>query len=329
MKGAVGLLMVAVIADDNSFRRDASRRAAGVAEDAAAASGKVAHAPSRAPSRGGRGGCGGAGFARRLRGFLAYVLWTWGLAFALSLANGGYLWRRHAQVRVLAPVVDAGFLTVGAAAYLGIRAGREGKSDPPAGFPARAARAVALLSCAEAITGLLFATAMAAYAALCGSGGRRSGVAAGAAIFGGVMAALLFSLLAGLVPCGVAWALGMVAGANLSKAPIQSGQLWAARHDAGGLRVAAAVGVFAALNATALLWESHVPGSGATVTAKQGLALLLRGALEAMMVGEMWACAVVLWFLWLRRTAGAPFWWRGLAVLPTLGVVALAAWFSL
>ena len=178
----------------------------------------------------------GAGFGRRFRGFLAYLLWTWGLALALSLADGGCLWRRHSHAPVLAPVVDAGLLTVGAAAYLGIRAGREGKPGPPSGFPARAARAVVLLSAAEAITGLLFATAMAAYAALYGSGGARSAEAA----FGGVTVALLFSLLAGLVPCGVGWALGLMAGADLSKAPVQPGRLGTARHDAGGLRVAAA-----------------------------------------------------------------------------------------
>ena len=243
---------------------------------------------------------------------------------ALSFADGGCLWRRDALAQIFEIIVGAGCLTVGAAAYAGIRAAQGGKAGPPAGFR-RAWRDLFLLFAAEAACGLLFGAAIAIYAAWHGLGSVGPGTEAGVVVFGGFAGMLLLVLLAGIIPCGAACAMGMTAGANLASAPPRPSAVGTVRHDAGDLRIAAAVVVFAAVNAAVFYWVRHDFGGNAST---KPMFSLFQTVLEFALIGDLWASAVVLWFLWFRKYAAMPLWRKVLLLLPSLAVAAIAARFT-
>lgn len=97
------------------------------------------------------------------------------------------------------------------------------------------------------------------------------------------------------------------------------------RHDAGALRIVAAVVAFAAVNAAVFYWVRHDFGGNASA---KPMFSLFQTVLEFALIGDLWACAVVLWFLWLRKYAALPLWRTILRLLPSLAVAAIAARFT-
>ena len=260
---------------------------------------------------------------------ILYMLWVWGGAFILFLAHPAF-WSQDELTIIFGIVFSAACLTVGVAAYLGIHADHERKSGTLAGVSAIVIRTMFLLSGAEVISGLLFGVVMAIYAAFVGLSNVGPGALAGVVVFAGVTVMLLFSLLMCFIPSCVAYAMGMIVGTNLASESIRQGMVSTERRGTGNLSKAAAVIVFAALNAAVYFWLLHGFSIDASMTVKRVVLLsLLQAVLGLVLVGDLWACAVLLWFLWLRGFAGVPLWRRILLLFISLAVAALAAWFTL
>ena len=273
-------------------------------------------------------------FAQYRCGFALYVFWTWGAAAAITLA-AHWLWRgQRAPALVDLPLLSAlllpaGTFAPGAASYLGLRLGRDGRAT---GRHLSAGRSAALTALgAETTSGLLFCGGMVVYGALSDAQGHAGGVIVGAVALL-ALGMLFVSLLGSLIPCILGSAIGIAAGKTLRCGPnlrVEDGLTVAD----GGVGVTLRIAGFAAVNVGGLLCVRLYDGPwiwyGATTLVISNLVLLrmLVGMLfSIVLLGNLWACVIGLWFVWLDKHNRTSDWRTWIMLVPLVGLATFGVW---